>query len=260
MKHIVALVLLFASLPVWSQETAQQDIPARDDVHWLAERAESSDIVALAQLDRIDYEYNRDFPVDGEAWLRPLITYRSQAPLKGVIIVREQGLSENECYFPRMAPWDERPRYLLFLVIDSETGTIKGHPDGCAIEILVTADGGYAARWPQPAFGGENGRGDETLQARVEEMTFQGPMARIDASDMLIHQRRERAERDFMRLEDSTLIPTRGIELTDLRRLMQPGLETGEGGAQTRERLEELRERMLESDAGSNAESGDSGG
>jgi len=248
MKYILTAVLLVASLPLWAQQ-----IPGQDDTHWLASRAATSDIVGLAQLDRIDYEYNRDFPVEGEAWLRPLITYRSQAPLKGVIIVREQGLSENECYFPRMAPWDERPRYLLFLVVDSETGTIEGHPDGCAIEILVTASGSYAARWPQPAFGGEHGRGGETLQALVEEMTFQGPMARIDASDMLIHQRRERAARDFMRLEDSTLIPTRGIELTDLRRLMQPGLETEEISAQARERLEELRERMLESD-------GDSGG
>jgi len=246
MKYLVCTILLLTPLLVSAQE----------DVHWLASRAETSDIVALAQLDRIDYEYNRDFPVDGEAWLRPLITYRSQAPLKGVIIVREQGLSENECYFPRMAPWDERPRYLLFLVTDSETGTIKGHPDGCAIEILVSADGSYAARWPQPAFGGENGRGDETLQAMVEEMTFQGPMARIDASDMLAHQRRERAERDFMRLEDSTLIPTRGIGLTDLRRLMQPGLETEEASAQDRERLRQLRERMLESDT----EAADSGG
>ena len=246
MKYLVCTILLLTPLLVSAQE----------DVHWLASRAETSDIVALAQLDRIDYEYNRDFPVDGEAWLRPLITYRSQAPLKGVIIVREQGLSENECYFPRMAPWDERPRYLLFLVTDSETGTIKRHPDGCAIEILVSADGSYAARWPQPAFGGENGRGDETLQAMVEEMTFQGPMARIDASDMLAHQRRERAERDFMRLEDSTLIPTRGIGLTDLRRLMQPGLETEEASAQDRERLRQLRERMLESDT----EAADSGG
>lgn len=237
MRHLLSTALLLTSLFV----------SAQDDTHWLADRAASSDIVALAQLDRIDYEYNRDFPVEGEAWLRPLIAYRSQAPLKGVIIVREQGLSENECYFPRMAPWDERPRYLLFLVVDSETGTVEGHPDGCAIEILVTADGSYAARWPQPAFGGENGRGDEALQAMVEDMTFQGPMARIDASDMLIHQRRERAERDFMRLEDSTLIPTRGIELTDLRRLMQPGLESDQPSAQTRERLEKLRERMLES-------------
>lgn len=229
---------------------------AQDDAHWLADRAESSDIVVLAQLDRTDYEYNRDFPVDGEAWFRPLITYKSRAPLSGVIIVREKGLSENECYFPRVSPWDEKPRYLLFLVTDEDKGTIKGNPDGCALEILVDADGSYAARWPQPGFGGENGRGDETVQALVEEMTFQGPRARIDAGDMLIHQRRERAEREHMRLEDSTLIPTLGIELTDLRRLMQPGLETEEASAKERERLQQLRERMLES----RSESGDSGG
>ena len=225
---------------------------AQDNAHWLADRAATSDIVALAQLDRIDYEYKRNLPVEGEAWLRPLITYRSRVPLEGVIIVREKGLSENDCYFPRIAPWDERPRYLLFLVNNSETGSIKGHPDGCAIEILVTADGSYAARWPQPAFGGENGRGGKTLQALVEEMTFQGPMARIDASDMLAHQRRERAERDFMRLEDDILIPTRGIELTDLRRLMQPGLEADGESSRARQRLQQLKERMLES--------GDSGG
>lgn len=206
--------------------------PARDDPHWLAERAGSSDIVVLAQIDRIDYEYERGLPVDGRAWFRPLITYKSHWPLNGIFSVREKGLSENECYFPRMAPWDERPRYLLFLVRDEETGTTRGNPDGCAIEILVTADGSYAARWPQPAFGGESGRGDEALQALVEEMIFQGPGARIDAGDMPAHRRRARAQRDFMRLEDSTLIPTRGIALTELRRLMQPGLETGEINAQ----------------------------
>lgn len=237
MKFLALSTLLL--LPLLSQ--------AQDDGHWLAGRAATSDIVVLAQLDRTDYEYNRDLPVDGEAWFRPLITYKSQAPLSGVIIVREKGLHENECYFPRVQPWDERPRYLLFLVTDEETGTIKGNPGGCALEILVDADGSYAARWPQPGFGGENGRGDETLQALVEEMTFQGPRARIDASDLLIHQRRERSERDFMRLEDDTLIPTRGIELTDLRRLMQPGLETEQASPQERERLRQLRERMLES-------------
>lgn len=243
---LAAALLLIAPLP----------IAAHDDTHWLADRAASSDIVVLAQLDRTDYEYNRDLPVDGEAWFRPLITYKSRTPLSGVIIVREKGLSDNECYFPRLSPWAERPRYLLFLVSDRDNGTARGNPEGCAIEILVTADGSYAARWPQEAFGGENGRGGETLQALVEAMTFQGPMARIDASDMLAHQRRERAERDFMRLEDSTLIPTRGIELTELRRLMQPGLETEEAGAQERERLRQLRERMLQS----GPESGDADG
>lgn len=220
---------------------------AQGHSHWLATRAGSADTVVLSQLERVGYEYERDFPVAGEAWLRPLITYKSRSPLEDLLVVREQGLGENECYFPRMAPWDERPRYLLFLIEHPEDKTFKGHPDGCAIEILVTASGSYAARWPQPAFGGEHGRGDEVLESLVEEMTFQGPMARIDASDMLAHQRRQRAEREFMRLEGTTLIPTRGVELSELRNVMRPGLETETAGAGARGRLRQLRERMLES-------------
>ena len=238
MKTFAVAIALLASPLAWGQDAA--------DPHWLAERAATSDIVALAQLDRIDYDYKRGFPVSGRAWLRPLITYKSTEPLTGILVVREKGLKENECYFPRVHPWDERPRYLLFLVEDEDKDTLEGHPDGCAIEILVDSRGGYAARWPQPAFGGEHGRGGPEIRELVEEMTFQGPMARIDAGDMLAHQRRDRAERDYMDIDGTSLVPTRGIELTDLRRLMQPGLETEEANAAERERLGELRDRMLE--------------
>ncbi len=192
--------------------------------HWLAERAASSDIVVLAQIERVDYEYERDFPVAGEAWFRPLITYKSSTAASGLLIVQEQGLHQNECYFAQPMPWDERARYLLFLSHDPETDSVRGHPDGCAIEILVRSDNSYAARWPQPGFGGEDGRGDAELQQRVQQMVFQGPRSRIDASEMLDHQRRARAERDFMRIEGTDLVPTRGIDLSALRRLMQPGL------------------------------------
>ncbi len=193
--------------------------------HWLAERAATSDRVVLAQLDRIDYEYRRGQPVEGSAWFKPLITYKSDGESPAAVVVTEQGLKHNECYFPRVAPWEENPRYLLFLVEDREAGAITGHPDGCAIEILVDSAGGYAARWPQPALGGEHGRGDAALQARVREMTFQGPMARIDTGDLLAHQRRQRAERDFMEIDGTDLVPTRGIALTDLRRLMMVDLD-----------------------------------
>ncbi|MDT8409859.1 MAG: hypothetical protein RQ741_09705 [Wenzhouxiangellaceae bacterium] len=230
---------------------AQQ--PPLEQAHWLAQRAASSDLVMIGQLERVDYEYEGSLPIDGEAWFRPLIRYKAPDRFGGLVIVNESGLSANECYFPKSAPWDERPRYLLFLIVDEETAMVRGHPDGCALEILVNMDGRYAARWPQPGLGGENGRGDEQLQALVEEMTFQGPGARIDASDILAHQRRQRAERDFMRLEDATLIPTRGIELGQLRALMQPGLALDDDEKFNSERLEELRERMTPS-----AESDDS--
>jgi len=231
----------FAILCLVSLAAAAQTGPAD---HWLAQRAATADLVVLAQLDRIDYEYNRGLPVEGRAWLEPLITYKSDGAQSGILIVTEQGLSENECYFPQIDPWDENPRYLLFLVADAEKATLRGHPEGCAIEILVDSRGRYAARWPQPAFGGETGRGGPAIAERVEEMTFQGPMARIDASDLLAHQRRARAERDFMELDGTDLLPTRGIPLTELRTLMQPGLnleQSAESDAarRLRQRLED---------------------
>jgi len=77
-------------------------------------------------------------------------------------------------------------------------------------------------------------------------MTFQGPGARIDAADLLAHQRRDRAERDSMKLEGTELIPTRGIPISELRALMRPGLIADEDEEQPSERLEALREQMLE--------------
>ena len=197
--------------------------PAAAD-HWMAERAAGSDLVVLAKLDRTDYRYSRDIAVGGRAWFRPLIGYKTDPEQAGLLVVAERGLKENACYFPRTMPWDETPRYLLFLESDGD-GALRGHPDGCAVEILVDSTGRYAARWPQPAFGGEHGRGDAVLQAQVREMTFQGPFARIDASDLLDHQRKARAERDFMEIDGTDLVPTRGIPLGELRALMRPGLD-----------------------------------
>lgn len=234
LRIVFCTLLLFVNGSAGAQST-----------HWLGVRAATSDLVVLAQLERTDYEYERGFPVAGEAWFRTLIRYKASIPIKGVLIVQEQGLHENECYFKQPMPWDERPRYLLFLRHDPDTGSIRGHPDGCAIEILVRTDNSYAARWPQPAFGGEHGRGDAQLQSLVEEMEFQGPSARIDGSELLEHQRRARAERDFLRIEGTDLIPTRGIELSSLRRLIQPGLAEP-NPPDTRDHRREPRDRMLE--------------
>ena len=235
--RILMIAMLLASSPILLAQSSQ---------HWLAERAATADIVVLAQIDRVDYEYERDFAVAGEAWFRPLISYKSSIAPRGLLIVQERGLHENECYFEAPMPWDERARFLLFLQRDPATETVRGHPDGCAIEVLVRADNSYAARWPQSAFGGEDGRGDIVLQALVQEMEFQGPRSRIDASGLLEHQRRVRAERDFMRIEGTELIPTRGIELSDLRRLMQPGLIEQGNAPDARERLREMRDQVLE--------------
>jgi len=242
-----ARLMFLALTAAWCGAQAQpEQTPQTPERHWLAERAATSDYVVLARLDRVDYEYERDFPIDGEAWFRPLIHYKPRAASDSLLIVHEKGLHDNECYFPEINPVDEPPRYLLFLVEDPERERLRGHPDGCAIEVLVTAENRYAARWPQPALGGTDGQGDAALQARVKRFTFQGPSARIDAGDMLAHRRRARAEREHMELDGQFLIPTRGIALGELRELMQPGLDlVGEGGSRS---LRELRERVRATD------------
>ncbi|MBY6205250.1 hypothetical protein [Halomonas denitrificans] len=216
------------------------------DEHWLADRAATSDVVVLAKLDRTDYEYARGFPVDGRAWFDVLLSYKAPRVVER-FIVKESGLKDVECYFPETASGAENPRYLLFLVTDPDDG-YRGHPEGCAFEVLVGADNGYAIRWPQPALGGENGRGDEALQALVRPMSFQGPRSRIDASDMLAHQRRARAEAQFMRVEGTALLPTRGIPLSDFRRLMRDGLVNEDGAMRAREqrRAATLRQALDE--------------
>jgi len=211
------MMLRYCSSILWLAWTLALAPPAAAD-HWLVERAAGSDLVVLAQLEQIDYDYKRDLPIGGQAWFRPLIRYKTEGANSEILIVAEQGLKDNDCYFPRTLPWDEKPRYLLFLIERTGRGTDRtdngqtnGHPDGCAIEILVDSSGRYAARWPQPGFGVEHGRSDPALRARVEEMTFQGPFARIEAGDLLAHQRRARAERDFMEIDGTDLVPTRGI-------------------------------------------------
>ncbi len=216
------------------------------DEHWLADRAATSDVVVLAKLDRTEYEYTRGFPVDGRAWFDVLLSYKAPRVVER-FIVKESGLKDVECYFPETESGVENPRYLLFLVTDPDDG-YRGHPDGCAFEVLVGADNGYAIRWPQPALGGEDGQGDEALQQRVETMQFQGPRSRIDASDLLAHQRRARAEAQFMRVDGTALLPTRGIALSDFRQLMRDGLVTEDGAMRAREqrRAATLRQALDE--------------
>ncbi|NKI35906.1 hypothetical protein HFP89_12110 [Wenzhouxiangella sp. XN79A] len=216
--------------------------------HPLAQRAAESDVVVLAQLERTDYEYTRGFPIDGRAWFSTLLAYKAPRIIER-FIVKESGLKDIECYFPERVAGQEGPRYLLFLLRDPEDGW-RGHPDGCALEVLVGADNRYALRWPQPGLGGENGRGDEAVQALVEPMSFQGPRSRIDASDLLAHQREARAESQSMRVDGTDLVPTRGIELGAFRALIRDGLVDEDGALQARERRRAatLRQALDEAD------------
>ena len=248
MKNFLNAFLILGGLLLMQCSALAQEEPGDENtMHWLADRAAESDVVVVAQLERTDYEYRRDFPVDGRTWFRVIFDYKTPREMERLIVL-ETGLQNDlSCYFPDIPAFEEQPRYLLFLVYDEE-GDLRGHEMGCSIELAVNDEGQYAAIWPQlamhkvimgsPPFTPPTipetevadpepeafPEPDQRLQALVEDMDFTGPSSRIDGSDMLAHERRALAEEQQLIMDGTDLIRTRGIELSALRQLMMPGL------------------------------------
>lgn len=181
------------------------------------ELATSSDVVVLAQLRHLDYEFRREIPVGGAAWFNVLIPYKVPAPMEQ-LRVHEEGLRDDECYFERAEGWHEEPRFLLFLVTDEE-GDFRGNPGGCALHVLTTADSRYVIRWPQ-----ENLHLDEEGMEAVDTFEFVGPGARRSTEGMTSIRIEALQEEAAMREEEDALVYTRGIELGRFRQLMGDGL------------------------------------
>ncbi len=204
------LIFLFALIAAtfWPRPAIGQDddtpLPAR-------QLAAESDVVALVQVDRVDYEKRRGFPVSGAAWLRVLIRYKVPDPID-YIKVAEEGFGPDRCYFDDYPLWAERPRYLVFLK-HTDGHEFEGHRGGCKLEVLVTEDNRYAIRFPQAGL-----LLDSDNEALVQELTFQGPGAFVDVSE-LTSLGREALLKDHHMIDagDNRYRYTRGIRLEDFR-------------------------------------------
>lgn len=179
-----------------------------------AELAADSDLVVLAQVDRVDYEYRRGFPVEGRAWLKVLVRYKVPEPLD-YLRVAEEGLGDDRCYFADTPMWQELPRYLVFLNTDEGRG-FSGNRNGCRLDVLVTGDNRYAVRWPQDGL-----ILDESGLGLVQELEFQGPGAFVDVREMTSIRRDDLQERYFLVDAGSGKYRySRGILLEDFRQLL----------------------------------------
>ena len=215
MLRILSLALLLCLSPVHAQEAGE---PVAGPVS-LAELAARADLVVLAQAKDTDYLRRRDIPVSGSAYLKVLITYKTDGPLD-ILEVYEKGLHPNECYFPNPTVFEEGRRYLLFLRKDPEDETrYRGLPQGCALDVLVNDQNRYAIRYPADGIALT-----DPLGALAVKMKFRDSYAVVSDTELLP------AARDAMR-EQGDVIPhspgqwiyTRGIPLAHLRELMAPG-------------------------------------
>ena len=184
----------------------------------LSDLAAKSDLVAVAQARDTDYFMRREIPVSGSAYLRVLIPYKAD-PSVDIVEIYDKGLHENECYFPNPTVFEEGRRYLLFLVRDPEDPErYRGHPEGCALEVLVDSENRYALRYPVNGI-----RLSDDMAALATPLSFSDSYALVRDEDL------SPAERNAM-LEAGQIEPhgegtwryTMGISLGAARRLIAP--------------------------------------
>lgn len=208
------VLLLTATLLAVSVHAEQEtNIP----VPTLAELAAAADVVALAQVRATDYEYVRDFPSGGTAFLRVLIPYRVTRPIGDFVEVYEEGLHDFECYFEDPAVTEEGRRYLVFLRANPEVeGQFKGQESGCALEVLVTRDNKYALRFPLSGI-----RVANDVHNLAVPLSFADNYAVLEDDDISVEERNALLTGGYLeRLDDGGFRYTHGVHLADIRPLL----------------------------------------
>ena len=199
--------------------SSAEDQPPPVEPVSLASLVEASDLVALAQVADTDYVYARGFPTGGTAILRPLIGYKLTRPLEDLFELYEEGLREYECYFDNPPPGEEGRRFLVFAKRNEKVADqYVPPPQGCALEVLVTADNRYALKLPV-----EGVALSDDLAALGVPMDYADRYAVIGEDDV------SPAERDRL-LEGGWIEPagdgawryTKGVDLAEVRRLLGP--------------------------------------
>lgn len=149
--HFLLIGLLTFGRLVHAAEQAPPDADIEHKISpaSLSSLAAKADMVAVAQVKDTDYVYTRSFPSEGSAFLQILITYKPGKAAEEIIEVYEKGLHPNECYFENPTVFEEGRRYLVFFRRDADDPEkYLGLAEGCALEILVTANNRYALKYP----------------------------------------------------------------------------------------------------------------
>lgn len=202
--------LLLGLTAITRVEGAGPELPA------LAALAQRADLVAVVQVLDTDYEYAREFPVGGTAFLRVLIPYKVSRPLEDVIEVYEEGLHPGECYFTNPPAGEEGRRFLVLLRFNPEVaGQYRGLAEGCALEVLVTRANRYALRYPAEGIALA-----DDFRPLAGAMDFADAYATLPADGIGPTERDALLRDGFLARHGDGFIYTQGIELAAVRQLL----------------------------------------
>jgi hypothetical protein len=213
----ICLTLLCLLLPVlaFAQEPEAEEAPAPLS---LPELVHAADLVALVRVLDTDYEYAREFPVGGTAFLQVLVPYKVGRPLEDIVPVYEEGLHEGECYFDNPSVAEEGRRHLVFLRFNPEVeGQYLGLPQGCALEVLVNERNLYALRYPPAGI-----TLADDLSEHATPMTFRDAHALMEDEEITPTVRNELLEAGYLVRIDQNYRYTHGIDISVVRHLMGP--------------------------------------
>ena len=197
----------------WEEDELEVELAPKS----LETLAGEADLVALVQVLDTDYEYARDFPSGGTAFLRILIPYKLDRPRPDIIEVYDEGLRPGACYFPNPEVTEEGGRYLLFIRKNPDVkGQYLGLDTGCSLTALVTEDNRYALRYPP-----EGLLLTDDLSALARPLNFADAHAVIDYEDLSVEDRLDLLSRGLItELEDRTYRVNQGVPLSEVRPLL----------------------------------------
>lgn len=186
----------------------------------LQQASEWADVVAVAQVINIDYEKTRDLNAKGQAFLTVRVPYKGVSK-DDLLIVSAKGFEAHQCYYPDRQ--GEGQRYLVFLKESPHNANeYHGFKPFCQLQVLLDDLGHYNLRYPTET----NIEFDAPL---IQDITYQDPHARIDATEWTSIKREE-----YMQAFNTQLITeedlfqkyyflkyTQGIPLSEIRPLLK---------------------------------------
>jgi hypothetical protein len=181
-----------------------------------------ADLVAIAQVDDIEYEKIRETNIKGYAFLNVLVSYKGSTRGETIAVIAE-GTDDSTCYYPDRENAGERVLVFLKKAPDQENNVYYGFKPFCQMQILLSDMGQYILRTP---LDNKSLKIDKDL---IEEQTFVDPHAMVDTTLWTSIKREEYANQfqcKVIETEDSFnkyfhLRYTQGIPIYKIRKLLK---------------------------------------